>query len=715
MTDATGDKSNVLNVLLGCDPQVNVRITETPSGTLFVSLEPADPSMPIGDLDGVFFDLADDSTLGALNFSPAANDGTIFSPVTAIQAAVDAVDTLSNGAQVAESYDVGIQFGTVDSSTEGQVSQANFTLWSDNGPLKIADLDTDSFAAVVDSDGGNGQVLTTSDKATDDPVLVDKEVLFEDFDDIHRPEDSDAVQSSDGWDVRYDKLYTDGHNDGTVTLEEVQTDGPVSLTLDLSTHNTHVFENSGQYADSLRIEVNIDGEGWVLLDEYQVNDAGTALVGSETGQSFDTSGATVTYSGGILDDATDSAQFRVISDISAGNEVIKIDNVSVTASEVSSGGTQVTESTLVSEDFEGIHDPDDSAAILSDARWDVREGELATDGCNDGTLTFAPVQAEGDVSLCFDARVGDASRFEATGHYADELTLQVQLADGAWQTLDSFVVNSEGTALVGSETGNQITEDGSTLNYSGGILDGIDGEVQFRLISDISASNEQVFFDNFEIKETSETEGDDCPSITLDFEGVQAGDVISTQFAGVTVSAQRDGDSEGSENDAMIFDSTNPTGGDHDLEYADQGNILIISEDNDSDDPDDEAHGGTFTFEFDEPARVESLNLLDIEESGGTIDLFDADGVLLQSLAIPAAGDNSAQDLAIDTDNVSTMNVNLVGSGAVDDLVFTPQCDCPCDGQYDVGYIAGVPILELVDDEKLGAPEEAEELEDMII
>ncbi len=715
MTDQTGDKG-VLNVTLGCDPVVNVRITETPSGTLFISLEPADPTMPIGDLDGVFFNLADDSTLGALNFSPAANDGTIFSPVTAIQAAADAVDTLSNGAQVAESYDVGIQFGTVDSSTQGQVGQANFTLWSDNGPLTIADLDTDSFAAVVDSDGGNGQVLTTSDKTTDDPVLVDKEVLFEDFDDIYRATDSDAVAANDGWAVRYDKLYTDGHNDGTVTFEEVQTDGPVSLSLDLSTHNTHVFENSGRYEDSLRIEVNIDGEGWVLLDEFQVNDAGTALVGSETGQSFDTSGATVTYSGGVLDGATDSAQFRVISDISASNEVIKIDNVSITASEETAGDAQAAETVLVSEDFNDIHDPDDSAAIQSDAYWDVRNGELKTDGCNDGTLTFAPVQADGDVSLCFDARVGDASLFEASGHYADSLTLQVQLADGGWQTLDNFVVNAEGTALVGSETGNQITEDGSTLNYSGGILDGIDGEVQFRLISDISASNEQVFFDNFEIKETNgDVADDDCPSVTLDFEGVSAGDVISTQFAGVSVSAQRNGDSDSSENDAMIFDSANPTGGDHDLEYADQGNILIISEDNDSSDPDDEAHGGTFTFEFDEPARVESLNLLDIEEAGGTIDLFDADGVLLQSLEIPAAGDNSAQDLAIDTNNVSTMNVNLVGSGAVDDLVFTPQCDCPCDGQYDVGYIAGVPILELVEDEKIGAPDQADELDDVIV
>lgn len=708
MTDATGDKSNVVNTVLGCDPQVNVRITETPSGTLFIVLEPADPTMPIGDLDGVFFNLAEDSALDALNFFPDANDGSIFSPVTGIQKAADAVDTLGNGAQVAESYDVGIQFGTVDNSTAGEVPQANFTLFSDNGPMTIADLDLTSFAVVVDSDGGNGQVLTVNDKAGDDPVLVSKEVLFEDFDDIHRPEQSDAIETNDGWDVRFDKLFTNGHNDGTVTFEKVLTDGPVSLTLDLSTHNTHVFENSGRWADSLRIEVNMDGQGWVLLDEYQVNDAGTALVGSETGQSFDTSGATVTYSGGILDGATDSAQFRVVSDITANDEVIKIDNVSITASEETSGGTVTVpvETVLAAEDFDSIHDPDDSALIQSDAHWEVRHDQLYTDGHNDGTLTFSPLSADGDVELCFDARVNDASNFEASGHYADSLTLQVRLDDGSWQTLDNFVVNAEGTALVGSETGNEITEDGSSLSYAGGILDGISGDVQFRLISDISAGNEQVFLDNFEIKEVSEQMVDDCPSVTLDFEGVDAGDVVSTQFAGVTVSAQRAGDSESSANDAMIFDSANPTGGDHDLEYADQGNILIISEDNDSGDPDDNAHGGTLTFEFDEPARVESLNILDIEETGGTIDLFDADGVLLQTVAIPAPGDNSAQEVEIMTDNVTTMNVNLVGSGAVDELVYTPQCDCPCDAQYDVGYVDGLPTVPLAEEE---LPEEPQD------
>jgi hypothetical protein len=35
----------------------------------------------------------------------------------------------------------------------------------------------------------------------------------------------------------------------------------------------HLFENSGHAAERLRPEGSIDGQGWVLLDEFQVNDA----------------------------------------------------------------------------------------------------------------------------------------------------------------------------------------------------------------------------------------------------------------------------------------------------------------------------------------------------------------------------------------------------------------------------------------------------------
>jgi hypothetical protein len=714
--------NNSISVTLGCDPQAIVTISETDTGTLFIIVASADPTMPV-DLDGVFFNLSDDSTLDSLNFFPEANTGSIFSPVTGVQAAVDSVDTLANGAQVADGYDVGIQFGTDPSSTGGEVTQANFTLFSDNGPLSISDLDVSSFTTVVDSDGGNGQVLTSGDTPDAEPVLVSKVVLFDDFDDINTAEESSVVEGETEWVAAYDKLVTNGNSDGELTLKSVDTDGPVTLSFDANVHDTKLFENSGAYADSLRLEVSLDNGDWILLDEFEVNDAGTAIVGSETGQSFGNQPGNLFYEGGVLDTAEDSVQFRFVSDISAGNEYMKINNVSVTASEEVEGGeTQAVETVLLSENFDAIADADDSAAIAADGHWDVHGDELVTNGSSDGVLKTAAVAADGDITLSFDASVDDASKFEASGSYADKLTLQVRTEDGSWETLDEFVVNAEGTALVGNETGNEITESGSTLSYSGGALDDVNGNVEFRIISDISASDEVVRFDNLSVTETSEGSANAGETVTIDFEGLASGNVIADQFDGVSISAQRDGDSDNSENDAMIFDTNNTTGGDSDLGYTGVGNAFIISEDNDSSDADDNAQGGTLTFDFDTPSEVISINVLDIEEQGGTIDLFDVDGGLINTIDIPAAGDNSQQEVTINADNVSTLNVNLVGSGAVDDLTYVSPADDVADdgkgGQYDVQYIAGIPVLQPVDEDQLKAEInvlEEEDEDDLVI
>lgn len=707
--------------ILGHDPQATVSISETDTGTLFIQVFSADPKMPV-DLDGLFFNLSDDSTIDNINFSPEANDNgsNIFSPVTGIQAAVDGVDTLANGAQVKDTFDIAIQFGTnQDSTTDGAVSQANFTLFSANGqPLRLADLDTSSFAAVVNSDDGvSGQVLTTGDYPDADPVFISTEVLFDNFNDIQTPEQSDIIEGQTDWDVQFNKLVTNSENEGAVTLKAVGTDGPTTLSFDANVHDTTLFENSGRAADSLRVEVSIDGGPFVLLDEFAVNDAGTAIVGSETGQTFGNNASNITYEGGILDTAEDTVQFRFVSDVTSADEFIKLDNISVTTSEEVPGEGQQVVETLLAEDFNNIIDPVQSDAITRDSGWDVIDNELVTSGQNDGTLRLATVEAEGDVTFSIDARVDDASQFEATGSYSDSLILQARTEDGRWETLDRFVVNEEGTALVGSNTGNEITEAGSTLTYSGGSLDNVNGNVDFRIISDISAANEVVRFDNLQVTQTTEG-GAAGETVVIDFEGLNSGDVVGDQFEGVSISAQRAGDAANSENDAMIFDTDNTTGGDDDLGFDGVGNALIISEDNDSSDADDNRFGGTLTFDFDAPSEVVSINLLDIEEEGGTIDLFDIDGGLISSINIPANGDNSQAELIINADNVSSLNVNLVGSGAVDDLTFIPPTDDDSKGgQYDVDYISGIPVLQPVSNDKLVEQIEAvdEEEEDLLV
>lgn len=176
---------------------------------------------------------------------------------------------------------------------------------------------------------------------------------------------------------------------------------------------------------------------------------------------------------------------------------------------------------------------------------------------------------------------------------------------------------------------------------------------------------------------------------TIDFDDLTSGDFVSTQYPGVTINAVNN--RTGAQNAAMVFDSANPTGGDLDLGTPNQqynngpgvgsggatndtplGNVLIISEDGDTTDPDDEAHGGVFTFTFDDPVTINHIDLLDIdynEPGGSVVTLTTPSGQ--QTFSIPTLGNNSYQHLAIDVDNVTQMEVNFVSSGAITELKYT--------------------------------------------
>lgn len=152
----------------------------------------------------------------------------------------------------------------------------------------------------------------------------------------------------------------------------------------------------------------------------------------------------------------------------------------------------------------------------------------------------------------------------------------------------------------------------------------------------------------------------------LDFSALATGTVVDNEYSadGVTISASGGADL------AMIFDTANPTGGDADLATDNLGNVLIISEDGDSSDPDDEAHGGTFTFTFDGTTCVERLTFLDNEE-GARVTLFDADGHEIDHFHVGRTGNNGQHVQEIDVDGVYRMEVTLHGSGAIDNLAYT--------------------------------------------
>ncbi|MEO0360460.1 MAG: SdrD B-like domain-containing protein, partial [Pseudomonadota bacterium] len=170
----------------------------------------------------------------------------------------------------------------------------------------------------------------------------------------------------------------------------------------------------------------------------------------------------------------------------------------------------------------------------------------------------------------------------------------------------------------------------------------------------------------------------------IDFDGLDphgdplaAGDFVSS-LEGVSISAIRAQDigDPGARNAAMIFDTNNPTGGDDDLATSTQNNVLIISEDFDSSDPDDNASGqafvnggGLFFFDFDEPVFVQSLSYIEFN-FGGEVQALDADGNVLKTVAVADIGDNAVGRIDVDVEGVSRLVVKIQGSGAIDDLVF---------------------------------------------
>ena len=144
-------------------------------------------------------------------------------------------------------------------------------------------------------------------------------------------------------------------------------------------------------------------------------------------------------------------------------------------------------------------------------------------------------------------------------------------------------------------------------------------------------------------------------------------------------------------NAAMIFDSNNPTGGDLDLATATQNNILIISEDLDSTDPDDLDGAGEFQFTFGAcgPVTVHSMTIIDVEGSEKTpyVEYFNA-GVLLGVDSLPTTGNGglATVNFVNPTSNVDSMHVHLGGSGAIDDICIAkdsiPQTGCT----HTIGY-----------------------------
>ncbi|MCB0115273.1 MAG: Ig-like domain-containing protein, partial [Caldilineaceae bacterium] len=196
----------------------------------------------------------------------------------------------------------------------------------------------------------------------------------------------------------------------------------------------------------------------------------------------------------------------------------------------------------------------------------------------------------------------------------------------------------------------------------------------------------------------------------ITFAGLPAGLIVNDQVNGVSIRAEND--RSGHPDLAVIFDSSNPTGGDVDLGTPNEdfggpgigdggrsgqegennaalGNLLIIAENdvdanNDGliDDPDDEAAGGRLYFQFNSPQDITSIYVVDVESGGGVVRAFDEDGSLITSVNIASVGDNGVQEVFLDVEGAHWLEVEFATSGGVYGLCPTSN-DPPSGAPYE--------------------------------
>ncbi|MEM6833582.1 MAG: VPLPA-CTERM sorting domain-containing protein [Pseudomonadota bacterium] len=162
----------------------------------------------------------------------------------------------------------------------------------------------------------------------------------------------------------------------------------------------------------------------------------------------------------------------------------------------------------------------------------------------------------------------------------------------------------------------------------------------------------------------------------IDFESFDHGALISNGGFDIDgFSGTIETNSNGDFNIAQIYDSNVDGGADPDLEAPtniltdevyDGGNLVIISENNNANNPDDELAGGSITLMFDEAVLFTGITLVDAEPNGNEIDVQVDGGVFaLQDIALGDGKWQTYDDFSFVT---SEITVTFGGSGAFDAL-----------------------------------------------
>ncbi|MEM7506604.1 MAG: hypothetical protein AAF415_07645, partial [Pseudomonadota bacterium] len=235
--------------------------------------------------------------------------------------------------------------------------------------------------------------------------------------------------------------------DGNLLFREVDMSGLQSglIMLDLETdaHCAYFEDSSSAYYDYLRVEVSYDGGEFIVLDDFEVDYASQIFYGEQTGQSFGPNGSTLSYA---VPEGTSSVQLRIVSHLSANNEVFRVDDVKITAQEpadpVEVPTIDAVDDTITLGETQDIT-ADGTATEVEDAPKSLNI--LANDDTSDGDASIVSVVAAdsdladgGQPTEAPGANVGSAFEVTTEGGRTGTVTVQADgtlLFDGG----DNFV------------------------------------------------------------------------------------------------------------------------------------------------------------------------------------------------------------------------------------------------------------------------------------
>ena len=167
------------------------------------------------------------------------------------------------------------------------------------------------------------------------------------------------------------------------------------------------------------------------------------------------------------------------------------------------------------------------------------------------------------------------------------------------------------------------------------------------------------------------------------FESFTAGQPVDmiTFDDGTTATVTTVSNRAGGSNQAGVFDTDNPTGNDSDLgapftsasggPILSPGNILIIlGPGSGPGTPDDDAMGGTITFEFSRPVDLLAFDYFDTEaaQDDGLVVTTDTGG----NSGVLTAGDNEYDTFSAPFLGITTATFAFGGSGGIDNLQIAP-------------------------------------------